>query len=72
MKTSLVILAVGAAAAVIATAISISRRTDIDPIDPASEKRKLVRAVSRTNPLRTTQTEHPEPERVSRHRQLHI
>lgn len=71
MKTSLVILAVGAAAAVIA-AISISRRTDIDPIDPASEKRKLVRAVSRTNPLRTTQTEHPEPERVSRHRQLHI
>ncbi len=47
MKTSLVILAVGAAAAAIATALSISRRTTIDPIDPEAEKRKLIRAVAR-------------------------
>lgn len=47
MKTSLVILAVGVTAAVIATAFSISRRTDNDLIDPESEKRKLIRAVAR-------------------------
>jgi undecaprenyl-diphosphatase len=47
MKTSLVVLAVGAAAAAIVVALSISRRTDIDPIDPEPEKRKLIRAVSR-------------------------
>lgn len=46
MKTSLVILAVGATAAVIAIALSISRRT-VDPIDAGPEKRKLIRAVSR-------------------------
>lgn len=47
MSTTLVVLAVGATAAVAAAAVSISRRTEIDPIDPGPEKRKLIRAVSR-------------------------
>jgi membrane-associated phospholipid phosphatase len=47
VKTSLVILAVGATAALMTTALSISRRTNIDPIDPEPEKLKLIRAVAR-------------------------
>lgn len=47
MKTTLVILAVGVTAAVVTAVLSISRRTNIDPIDPEPEKRKLIRAVSR-------------------------
>jgi membrane-associated phospholipid phosphatase len=47
MSLSFVVLSIGLAAGVLASAVSISRHTDIDPIDPEREERWLVRRLAR-------------------------
>ncbi|MEO8693945.1 MAG: phosphatase PAP2 family protein [Acidimicrobiales bacterium] len=47
MKLSLIVLACALAAALAAFAVSVSRKIDMDPIDPRSEERALVRSLWR-------------------------